>query len=139
MRFSTVVACIGLSSLFFSHHAIAKSDHTITYKNQRGSVMVLEWHGDAAKAGNLTGTFTTAVGCKENIGVPMPLTGYFNGNAISIAINFSACKATVGMTGKVSPGKNHIDTLWLTAYGTDGSPQKTWNTNIVGADSFEKI
>jgi hypothetical protein len=123
-----------------SHHAIATSDPSITYKNQRGSTMTLVWHTGFENTGTLTGLFTTAVGnCKEDIGVPLPLSGYFNGNAISVTINFPHCKQIVAMTGNLSKDQSNIHTIWLDANQADDPRGKNWNSNIIGSDSYEKL
>lgn len=140
MRLKILATCIGLGSLFLNHHAIAASSHSITYKNQRNSIMTLKWNDNTKNTGNLDGTFTTAVGnCKKDIGVPLPLTGYFNGNVISISINFPHCQQTVAMTGNLSNNQSQIHTLWLDANQADDPRGKIWNSNIIGSDSFEKI
>lgn len=132
----------GLFWLCFSltHNAMAASDSSITYKNQRGSTMVLAWHTEAENTGTLSGTFTTSVGnCKEDIGVPLPLLGYFNGNAISVTINFPHCKQVVAMTGNLSNDQSNIHTLWLDANQANDASGKDWNSNIIGSDSYKKI
>ena len=137
MNARKIVTCFGLSVLL-SSTAIAASDSGITYKNQRGSEMVLNWHKNFQNTGTLSGTLTTAVGnCKADMGVPMPLVGYFNGNAVSITVNFPHCHQVVAMTGNASQDRSTIHTLWLDASQADDPRGKDWNSNITGSDSWK--
>lgn len=123
------------SSLF-----AANTTPSVAYKNQRGSTMTLTWHEGKNNTGTLTGTFTTAVGnCQKDIGKPMPLQGYFNGNAIAIVINFPECKQVVSMSGNVSADQKNISTLWLDANQAQNPVHQNWNSNIIGSDYFQKV
>jgi hypothetical protein len=134
-----IFALCGLCFLL-SHNAMATSDPSITYKNQRGSTITLVWHAEVANTGTLSGTFTTAVGnCKEDIGVPLPLLGFFNGNAISVTINFPHCKQVVAMTGNLNSNQSNIHTIWLDANQANDPRGEDWNSNIIGSDSYKKI
>lgn len=140
MSFNKLAIALGLGSILLSHQVSAATDPSITYKNQRGSTMTLAWHADTDKTGSLSGTFTTAVGnCKEDVGVPLPLVGYFNGNAIAVTVNFPHCKQVVAMTGNVNKDQSNIHMLWLDANQADDPRGKNWNSNIIGSDSYERI
>jgi len=140
MRFSKLTIALGLCSVFLCHQVSAATDPSNTYKNQRGSTMTLTWHADTDNTGSLSGTFTTAVGnCKEDVGVALPLVGYFNGNAISVTVNFPHCKQVVAMTGNVNNDLSNIHMLWLDANQADDPRGKNWNSNIIGSDSYERI
>jgi hypothetical protein len=139
MAIRKIILCTSLS-LFLINHCLAAKDPTITYKNQRGSMMTLTWHSSGQNVGELTGTFTTAVGnCKEDIGVPLPLAGFFNGNAISVIVNFPHCKQVVAMTGNLNNDSTNIHTIWLDANQADDPQGQNWNTNIIGSDTYQKI
>lgn len=140
MRLRKLVTCVGLCSLFLSHYASAASDFSETYKNQRGSTLVLVWHADSKNTGTLNGTFTAAVGnCKQDVGIPLPLTGYYNGNAISVTVNFPNCKSVAAITGNLINNKNSIHTIWLLASQAEDPLGKNWDSNLVGTDSYEKV
>jgi hypothetical protein len=130
-----------VSILFFmSHCAFAAEEQSVTYKNQRGSVLTLIWHVDTKETGTLSGTFTTAVGnCKRDVGVPLPISGFFNGNAIAITVNFPHCKQVVAMTGHLSANDNELTTLWLDAVQAKDPVHKNWDANITGADYYERV
>jgi hypothetical protein len=126
--------------LFVSYGAFAATEQTIAYKNQRGSTLTLVWHTDKKETGTLSGTFTTAVGnCKTDVGVPLPVSGFFNGNAIAITVNFPHCKQVVAMTGHITANFNELSTLWLDATQAKDPVHKNWDANITGADFYERV
>ncbi len=141
MNIKQLILVIGLSSIPFSQSLLAASLPNNTYKNQRGSTMVLAFQpGDQANTGTLSGTFTTAVGnCKADVGVPLPISGYYNGNAVTVTVNFPHCKQAVAMTGNISNDKSTLHTLWLDVAPVDDPRGSDWNSNIVGSDSYEKV
>lgn len=119
--------------------ANATVEQSITYKNQRGSIMTLIWHPSLKNTGTLTGTFTTAVGkCAADVGVPIPLSGFFNGNAVAITVNFPHCQQVVAMTGHLTEQNNSLSTLWLDAAQSHDPIHKDWDSNITGADYYKR-
>lgn len=119
--------------------AYAAPNSEISYKNQRGSVLKLVFNpGEQDNTGTLLGTFSTAVGnCEKDMNVPLPISGYYNGNAVTITVNFPHCKQVVAMTGNMTNDQLH--TLWLDAYPVNQPRTNDWNSNIVGADSYKRI
>ena len=118
-------------------HAEAAS--TVTYKNQRGSVLVLEWHAQDKDTGTLSGTFSTAVGdCSQDMNVPVPISGFYNGNAIALSVNFPHCEQVVAMTGNTTKDKTRINTLWLDAHIAKEPMRADWNSNLIGSDFYKK-
>lgn len=139
MKLLLVLLGLGLSQIITSS-TFAAAEASITYKNQRGSVLRLNWHNTNQDTGMLTGTFTTAVGnCTKDIGVALPLTGYFNGNAVAVTVNFPHCKQVVAMTGNISDRQKEIYTLWLDAAQSTDPRGNNWNSNIIGSDTFKRI
>jgi hypothetical protein len=133
-----------LSALFYSFCAtpsvFAAQDSTITFKNQRGSTMILTWNDKEANSGTLTGTFNTAVGsCKADVGVPLPLVGYFNGNALTMTVNFPNCKKVAAMTANISQNKDKMHALWLVGNHSSDPQGKDWDSNIVGMDTYQRV
>lgn len=129
-----VAAC--LFCLTFAEASLAEG---MIYKNQRGSTMELILHPQEGDSGTITGTFTTAVGnCKTDMGIPMPISGFFNGNAISVSVNFPHCKQVVAMTGHLVEENNALYTLWLDASQSVDPMKKDWTANIAGADYFKR-
>lgn len=130
---SASLFCITASA--FAADATVPND--VTYKNQRGSKLVLVGFNPDEPTGSLSGTFTTAVGnCKEDMNKPTPIAGFYNGNAFSITVNFPHCKQVVAMTGHFTEGGLH--TLWLDAGQVKDPETSGWNANIVGTDVYQK-
>lgn len=123
-----------------THFAYAAEQPSMTYKNQRGSVLTLIWQDDKKDVGTLSGTFTTAVGnCKTDMNVALPISGFFNGNAIAITVNFPHCKQVVAMVGHLTHRHDKLTTLWLDAMQATDPTHKDWNANITGADDYERV
>lgn len=113
---------------------------TFVLKNNRGSVLQLTKHfsNDHINAGTITGTFTTAVArkhCKDVIGVPMPITGFFNGDAVSYSINYPTCKSVIATTGNFDT-KNNLHVLWIVTSQAENSETTDWNSRLVGHDDY---
>lgn len=118
----------------------AMADSSIQYKNQRGSVLSIKFQrGAHENSGSVTGTFTTAVGnCAKEMNIPMPISGFYNGNAVTITVNFPRCNQVVAMTGNFSNDLTKLHTLWLDASSVDDPKGNDWNSNIVGSDYYER-
>jgi len=120
--------------------AYASAESTSTYQNKRGSVMTLNFHPEEKNTGSITGTFTSAVGnCKTDVNSPMPLTGYFNGNVISVTVNFPHCKVVAAMTGNLTKNNEKLHMLWIVSSQAQDPQRADWNTNNIGSDSYKKI
>ncbi len=123
-----------------SYAAAVKTDQTISYKNQRGSTLSLNFDQAKNNTGSLSGTFITAVGnCQADMNKPMPVTGYFNNNVIALSINFPDCKQVVSMTGYLMPDKSHLKTLWLSTAVVANPNTTDWDSNAVGTDWYTRI
>jgi hypothetical protein len=139
MKLSKKFISFTLALSFISLSAHAKCDQKATYVNQRGSNLELCYHKNHdGYTGNLSGTFTSAVGnCKADINNKLPISGFFNYNAVAIAINFPNCGQVVAMTGTITD--NELHTIWLDAAKADDPVTKNWNSNVVGADYYKKV
>jgi hypothetical protein len=103
---------------------------TTTWKNLRGSVMVLINDGN----GNLTGEYTTAVGCKEVVGKPQKLTGTINGSAITWTVNWGAkCRSLTSWVGEMETPTT-INSLWL--LGLNPENPRDFKAIYAGSDFF---
>lgn len=132
-----ILALVFLTSI---NTAQAANDKKLTYVNQRGSTMTLVFHQLDGNTGTLAGTFTTAVGeHAKDVGVPQTLSGFYNGNAITVAFNFPHSGAAAAMTGNLLDGGNKIQTLWLVASDSKDPTHTNWNSNIVGTDAFNLV
>ena len=120
---------------------MTQATQTTKYVNQRGSVLILTKDKAGANSGTLTGTFTTAVAskdCQKVIGQPMPISGFYSGNAITLSVNFPLCNAVVAIIGNIT-NNNTIDTLWLNAQQADNPNEEDWNSRTTGHDLFHKV
>jgi hypothetical protein len=123
MKMSKIKLCGLVFGLISASNVVAAvTDQSATYKNQRGSVMVLNWHED-----------------KNSTGVPVPLQGYFNGNAVAITVNFSHCNVVASISGNLMNDNSEIQTIWLLASQVNGTANQDWNSNTVGTDHFKKL
>lgn len=116
----------------------AANDSKVTYKNQRGSIMTLNFHPNKnTNEGTLDGTVTLAA--KQDAGAVFPLFGYYNGNAMAITINFSHSKQVTAMAGHFLDNKNKIQTLSLDALQTKDPHTEDWNSNVIRAGSYTRF
>lgn len=110
---------------------IASTAFAATYKNQNGSILIINKQPITATTGKIGGKFTTAVGdCKKDIGQAEDITGVYNGSTVSIAVNFPNCGEVVAMTGQIQG--DELNTTWLDTHNTPGS----WNSNLIGSDHY---
>ena len=137
LKFKTLL--LASSLICIGNFAYAANTPMLAYKNQRGSIIKLRWQPQEKNTGILSGTFTSAVGdCHKDMNVPVPISGFYNGNAITISINFPHCKQVVAMTGNVNKNKTRISTIWLDAHIARDPQHKDWNTNLIGRDLYKK-
>lgn len=116
------------------------NNQPIKFQNQRGSILEIQKEGDD-KAGKISGTFSTAVSsknCQGVIGKPQPITGFYNGNAVAITVNFPTCHAVVAFIGNFN-SDNKLDTLWLDGHQGSTSNTSDWNNRLIGHDEFHRI
>lgn len=136
-KLTLLAACCAINAVQI---ADATPTRTNSYKNQRGSVLDLSFHMLDENIGIVDGTFTTAVGnCDADKNKPLPISGYYNGNVISITVNFPHCKQVVAMTGYISADKSKLTTLWLDAMNATDPNGSDWNSNIIGNDSYVRM
>lgn len=109
----------------------------MSYKNQRGSTLSLVWHAEGNNSGTLSGTFITAVGsCKSDVGVPLPVSGFYNGNAVVISVNFPHCKHVIAMAGHAINENKEMELLWLGAQPAKDPTGQNWNATLAGTDHY---
>lgn len=139
MKISKIIITI-LATITTTVSANAKCYQQTKYINQRGSTLKLCYHQSHKEehSGELSGTFITNVGnCETDMNKEMPISGFYNYNAIAITVNFPHCKQVVAMTGTIID--NQLHTIWLDASKSDDPTIKNWNSNTVGADYYNQI
>jgi hypothetical protein len=132
---------LAIFTLFFSLNVFAAADNKgITYKNQRGSTLTLILQEEKPNSGKVTGTFITNVSrCKDVIGKPTPVVGYYTGNAVAITASFSECDGVVVMTGVMNKDKTEVNMQWLVNRHVDDPVNENWDSFVIGTDQFKKI
>jgi hypothetical protein len=84
--------------------------------------------------GNLTGEYTTAVGCTDVVGKPQKLTGTINGSAITWTVNWGAqCRSVTSWVGQMETPTT-INSLWL--LGLNPQNPKDFKAIYAGSDLF---
>lgn len=140
---NSLLIIVGFCCLFATVTATyASNDHTVTYKNQRGSVMALNFHpGKGKNEGMLDGTVTLAIADNHNkdVSVKFPLSGYYNGNVMAVIVNFSSSRQVTAVIGHFLDNKNKIQTLSLDALQTKNTHAEDWNTNIIRSGYYTKF
>lgn len=102
-----------------------------TWKNQRGSILSLQF----LSGGALTGTFTNEApgSCQGSLGIAERVYGTYDASVISFVVDFPQCSASTTWNGHISADHRFIDTMWLVS--VDG-PLSSWNNNYAGHDEF---
>lgn len=110
---------------------------TLTYKNQRGSILELN-----VQANNkVNGYFTTAVAsktCPEAIGKKRPITGYIVGNAVTFSVVYPMCESVLSVTGNFSQDQKTIDTLNILNKQASDVTQEGPGARFIGHDSYQQ-
>jgi len=101
----------------------------VTWKNQLGSAALIK----VDAAGNLSGTYTSAVGC--GAGKPRPLVGNCNGYAVTFSVNWEECVSTTAWSGTVdkSGAQPKLTTLWHLVL----AKKPAWDSIVSGTDTFQ--
>ena len=141
MKTLVKLALASSAFLLISNSVFADVSKTASYKNQRGSVMNLEWSAEKDKAGTLSGTFTTAVSnnkCKDVVGKPAPVSGVYVGNAVALTVSYPGCDSVLAMSGNVDKDRSEMNLHWLLTRQGQDTVQESWDTTLTGVDHFKK-
>ncbi len=113
---------------------IFAADDSLTFKNQRGSVLHLTIHSD----NTLDGYFTTAVAsksCQQYIGKKRPIMGYIVKNALTVSASYPEC-GVLTYIGHINENQKMIDVTAVVAHPSQPST-KEWNdAKMLGHDVF---
>lgn len=123
-----------------SSYANAADVKMLIYKNQRGSTLTLQLKSETNSTGTLSGTFNTIVGnCKKDMNTPVPISGFYNEQAVVIAVNFPHCHQVVAMTGNMTQNNEMIYMTWLDTQSSNDPLKTDWSINLTGSDLYKKI
>lgn len=130
-----------LTLLVITSLAFARNNNNqhMHFRNKRGSILNITLHKDSRRSGRVMGTFKTAVAsknCRNVIGKPQPVIGYYTGNAIAFTVSYPSCGAALAVVGNFN-AKNNIETLWLDAHQGKHTNGADWNTRYIGYDKFK--
>jgi len=107
----------------------------MVWKNQLGSIMVVKQFNGVS--GQMSGTYTTKVGCSA--GTPQPMTGWIYGakpgTAIAFSVSWVGCDSLTSWTGQFDNGTLNFKAQW---YLARAAPQ-AWNGINAGSDSFTLV
>jgi hypothetical protein len=123
---------------FLLPQAINAQQNTITFKNQRGSILEL----NVLENNKIDGYFTTAVAsktCPQAIDQKRPIIGYITGNALTFSVVYPMCNSVLSVTGNISKDKKVIDTLAILNKQADDVTHEGPGARFIGHDSYEKI
>ncbi|MDX1837180.1 hypothetical protein DIZ81_07000 [Legionella taurinensis] len=132
------IACAVLVTLSAGADAASTARETITYKNERGSVLTLHF----TSKDTLSGTFKTAVAskeCQEAIGSERPVVGYIVKNAITISVDYPACGSVLTFIGNIEQGKAMIDTTSILAHQSTHIATQGPGARFIGHDVFKRV
>jgi hypothetical protein len=126
---AALIAGPGLSSV--QAQAETKLAAGGSWANEDGSVLTIT---SVAANGQLTGTFTTQVGCGAK--QPQPVTGWYYGAGAGGALSFSVvwvgCSSVTTWAGQYSNATGRFVALWHMAVAS----APVWNGIVAGSDLF---
>ncbi|KTC96100.1 avidin/streptavidin family protein [Legionella erythra] len=132
------ITCAALVTLSAGTQAATADRETITYKNERGSVLTLHF----TSKDTLSGTFTTAVAskeCQQAIGNQRPVIGYIVKNAITISVDYPACGSVLAFIGNIEQDKATIDVTAILAHQSTHIATQGPGARFIGHDVFKRV
>ena len=137
MTFKTFFYASTIISSLLSQSAFAEQ-HTISFKNQRGSILELNILAD----NKIEGYFTTAVAsktCTQAINKKRPITGYIVGNALTFSVVYPMCESVLSVSGNIDKAQKSIDTISILNKQADDITHQGPGARFIGHDSYTKI
>ncbi|MCW8397412.1 avidin/streptavidin family protein [Legionella sp. PATHC038] len=129
-------ATLALSSLFA--HSVFAAQKEVTYKNERGSILVLTDLAD----NKIEGYFTTAVAsktCPQAINQKRPITGYKVGNVLSFSVVYPMCESVLSVSGHFDKKEQNIDAISILNKQATDITHEGPGARFIGHDSYKKI
>ena len=137
MNSKTIFYISIIASLLLTQAAFAEQD-TMTFKNQRGSILELNILSD----NKIEGYFTTAVAsktCPQAINTKRPITGYKVGNAITFSVVYPMCDSLLSFSGNFDKAQKSIDTISILNKQAADITQEGPGARFIGHDFYSKI
>ncbi|CAM2889598.1 Avidin family [Legionella steigerwaltii] len=127
---------IALSSL--CTHSVFAAQKTVTYKNERGSILELNIVAD----NKVEGYFTTAVAsktCPQAIKQKRPITGYTVGNVLSFSVVYPMCESVLSVSGHFDKNQQAIDTISILNKQASDIAHEGPGARFIGHDAYKKM
>lgn len=135
MKFNAIYAITMASSLCCQ--VIHAAPETLTYKNQRGSILELNILAD----NKVEGYFTTAVAsktCPQAMSQKRPITGYTIGNALTFSVVYPMCDSVISITGNFDKNQKKIDTISILNKQAEDVVHEGPGARFIGHDTYKK-
>lgn len=117
---------------------INAAQNTLTFKNQRGSVVEL----NLLENNQVEGYFTTAVAskaCPQAIGTKRPVRGYTVGNALTFSVVYPMCNSVLIITGNFAKDQRAIDTMSILNLQAEDVTHEGPGARFIGHDTYKKV
>lgn len=127
---------VAVITTLLSQTAFAENN-PISYKNTRGSTLILQINQD----NTLSGFFTTAVAskeCQQAIGMKRPIIGYIVKNALTFSVSYPEC-GVVTFIGNIENDNQIIDTTSIVAHSSKEIAKEGPGARMIGHDVFNRV
>ncbi|WP_242604666.1 avidin/streptavidin family protein [Legionella busanensis] len=122
----------------FSSQTTFAAQNTISYKNERGSILQLNIQDN----NKIDGYFTTAVAsktCPQAINVKRPITGFMIGNAITVSIVYPMCESVLSLSGNFDKNKQTLDTISILNKQAENIIKEGPGARFIGHDFYKRL
>jgi len=140
MKIRIIVSMLAMMFCVNSY-AFNFANKTVQFRNHHGSKFTVIGHKKGHLSGTFTGTFTSAVAlphCSRIVNKARPITGFYNGNAISITVNYPSCGTILTWIGNVDR-KQNFHAMWLDTTQAADPHGKNFGSRTIGHEVFQAI
>ncbi|STY31005.1 Avidin family [Legionella wadsworthii] len=130
--------CVTIAASSLMTQSVFAVQKTISFKNERGSILELNIQSD----NKIEGFFTTAVAsktCPQAINQKRPIIGYMVGNAISFSVVYPMCESVLSVSGHFDKDQQAIDTISILNKQADNITREGPGARFIGHDSYKKV
>lgn len=130
--------CVTIAASSLMAQSVYAVQKTISFKNERGSILELNIQSD----NKIEGFFTTAVAsktCPQAINQKRPIIGYMVGNAISFSVVYPMCESVLSVSGHLDKNQQAIDTISILNKQADNITREGPGARFIGHDSYKKV
>ncbi|WP_454782099.1 avidin/streptavidin family protein [Legionella sp. WA2022007384] len=130
--------CLTIVASSLLAQSVYAEQKTISYKNERGSILELNILAD----NKIEGYFTTAVAsktCPQAINQKRPIIGYMVGNALSFSVVYPMCESVLSISGHFDKNQQAIDTISILSKQASDITHEGPGARFIVHDSYKKI